>query len=43
MSLNPILTQKMVDLQNSVTRLLIIVFIELFSAFRRSVPFELLV
>ena len=43
LSLNPIMTKMMADLQNSVTRPLIIVFIHLFSAYRQSDTLELLV
>ena len=43
MSLSAIMTQMMSDLQNSVTRSLIIVFIHLFSAYHQSDTWELLV
>ena len=43
LSLNPIITRKMADLQNSVTRPLTIVFIQLFSSSRQSATLELLV
>ena len=39
--LNPIITEKMADLESSVTRPLIIVFIQLFSAYRQRATLEL--